>query len=61
MVKLRYDIAKAEERGVKVHPQMDMINMGYEPEKAKPDPSTNSWLFEVEEVIEPLPVYLQVD
>lgn len=59
MIKIKYDIDKAEQAGVKVHPQMDMWEMGYVLRKAVPDPATNSWLFEVEEVIEPLPEYMK--
>ena len=44
---------------MKVHPQMDMINMGYQLGKSTPEPMTTSWYFEVDEVIEPLPAYLE--
>lgn len=59
MIRLRYHIQKAEEAGVKKHPQMDMWDMGYTLNKAVPEPKTNSWLFQVDEEIKPLPEYLE--
>ncbi|WP_224994337.1 hypothetical protein [Cesiribacter sp. SM1] len=61
VIKIRYDIEKAEACKVKFHPQMVMMDMAYKPTKFIADRENNCWIFEVEQVIEPLPPYLSVE
>lgn len=57
---LRYDLIGADMCGVKGHPQEVMYQLGYECTDSEPVPIADCWLFTVDEVIEPLPEYLQI-
>lgn len=55
---LFYDIRSAYEEGVRVHPQEQMKNLGYECLDAAPQSLYDGWWFTVKDFIEPLPSYL---
>lgn len=62
MITLRYDIVAAEEAGENKHPQLVMMDIGYDIREVKAwaDKMENCWYFEVEEVKEILPDYVTV-
>lgn len=59
MKNLRYDVIGADiDYGVKLHPQNDMMRLGYNVIKSEPVPIGDCWWFRVENDIENRPGYL---
>lgn len=55
---LKFDLRDAYENGVTEHPQHVMKDLGYKVTKMRGEPMGDCVFFEVENIIEPLPVYL---
>lgn len=60
MPELRLDLRNAYESGETEHPQILMKKLGYNILKSEPIPIADCWIFEVEELILPLPEYLKL-
>lgn len=54
----RYSMFTADEEGIHVHPQQQMINLGFKLLDAVPITIADCWLFTVENDIESIPNYL---
>jgi hypothetical protein len=59
MKKLRYCLQTAYESGAEERPYNVMINLGYEIISTEPIPIGSCVIFEVKEIISPLPKYLK--
>lgn len=61
-VNLRYDLIGATiKHNIKKHPQLQMVEvLGYGVIASIPCPIADCWIFTVEEIIEPLPGYLEI-
>lgn len=61
MINLRYDVIGADlDYGIRVHPQLQMWELGLEVVKSEPCPIADCWFFRISNSAENLPGYLTV-
>jgi len=60
MVQLHYCLRTANDEGIYEHPQKVMKQLGYNLIQSVPQSIGDCWWFTVEELIEPLPLYLSI-